>query len=110
MADLTKRILMELPHERAKSKSFTMSLGDLPTRSMRRLTATTKGPGGSTCSPTRRVAITSMVGFPQAYIEWRELPPGLPADRRDMRVNVWRSSGQQEPRRLRSSRLEYHRR
>jgi hypothetical protein len=32
MAYSTKRMIREIPHERAKSKAFTMKLGDLPNK------------------------------------------------------------------------------
>ena len=88
MAYLTKRMIREIPHECAKSKAFTMLLGDLPNMVDAIFDGDHKMPG-------RVLMFANAKGcghidglFPQAHIEWHELPPGLPADWRGMTVNL----------------------
>jgi hypothetical protein len=85
---LTKKTITEIPHERAKSKAFTMKLADLPNMVDAVFDGDRKRPGW-----VHMFANAEGCGhidglFPQARIEWRELPPSLLADWRGMRVNL----------------------
>ena len=89
MAYLTKSAIREIPHDCAKCKAFTMKLADLPNMVDAVFDGDRERPGwvhmfanGKGCNHVDAL-------FPQACIEWRELPlPGLPDDWRGMQVNL----------------------
>ena len=89
MAYLTKKMITEIPHERAKSKAFTMKLGDLPNMVDAIFDGDHKSPGWVHMFANAKGCNHVDALFPQACIEWRELPlPGLPDDWRGMKVNL----------------------
>jgi len=89
MAYLTKGMIREIPHECAKSKAFTMKLGDLPNMVDAIFDGDHKRPGWVHMFANAKGCGNVDGLFPEACIEWRELPlPGLPDDWRGMRVNL----------------------
>jgi hypothetical protein len=88
MAYLTKKMITEIPHESAKSKAFTMKLGDLPNMVDAIFDGDHKIPGWVHMFANAKGCDHVDGLFPQAHIEWHELPPGLPADWRGMTVNL----------------------
>ena len=89
MAYLTKKMITEIPHERAKSKAFTMKLADLPNMVDAVFDGDHKRPGWVHMFANAKGSNHVDALFPQACIEWRELPlPGLPDDWRSMKVNL----------------------
>ena len=88
MACFTKKMIAEIPRECAKSKTFTMKLGDLPKMVDAVFDGDQKMPGWVHMFANAKGCAHVDGLFPQAHIEWRELPPGLPADWRGMRVNL----------------------
>ena len=89
MTRATKKITIEIPHARAKSKAFTMKLGDLPNMVDAVFDGDHKMPGWVHMFANVKGCNHVDALFPQACIEWRELPlPGLPDDWRGMKVNL----------------------
>jgi hypothetical protein len=88
MAYLTKKMITEIPQECAKSRPFTMKLGDLPTMVDAVFDGDHKMPGWVLMFANAKGCAHVDGLFPQAHIEWHELPPGLPADWRGMTVNL----------------------
>ncbi|MGA2311633.1 MAG: hypothetical protein ABSF87_04585 [Xanthobacteraceae bacterium] len=88
MAYLTKKMITEIPRECAKSKTFTMKLGDLPNMVDAVFDGDQKMPGWVLMFANAKGCAHVDGLFPQAHIEWCELPPGLPADWRGMKVNL----------------------
>ena len=89
MTYLTKKMIPEIPHECAKSKAFTMKLGDLPNMVDAVFDGDHKMPGWVHMFANAKGCDHVDALFPQACIEWRELPlPGLPDDWRGMKVNL----------------------
>ena len=87
MTRLTKKMMPEIPHECAKSKAFTMKLADLPSLVDAIFDGDDKMPGWVHMFANVKGCNHVDALFPQACIEWRELPlPGLPDDWADMRV------------------------
>jgi hypothetical protein len=81
-------MIREIPHECAKSKAFTMKLGDLPNMVDAVFDGDHERPGW-----VHMFANVKGCGhvdglFPQAHIEWRELGAGFPADWFSMKVNL----------------------
>jgi hypothetical protein len=88
MTCLTKKMIAEIPQERAKSNAFTIKWGDMPNMVDAVFDGDHKMPGW-----VLMFANTKGCGhvdglFPEAHIEWHELPTGLPDDWRGMRVNL----------------------
>ena len=89
MTCLTKKMITEIPHECAKSKAFTMKLADLPNMVDAIFDGDHKRFGWVHMFANVKGCNHVDALFPQACIEWRELPlPGLPDDWRGMRVNL----------------------
>jgi hypothetical protein len=89
MAYLTKKMITEFPRQCAKSKAFTMKLGDLPNLVDAVFDGHHKMPGWVHMFANAKGCNHVDALFPQACIEWRELPlPGLPDDWRGMQVNL----------------------
>jgi hypothetical protein len=89
MAYLTKKMFTEIPHECAKSKAFTMKLGDLPNMVDAVFDGDHKSPGWVHMFANAKGCAHVDGLFPEAHIEWRELPlPGLPDDWRGIKVNL----------------------
>ena len=89
MACFTKKMIAEIPHESAKSKAFTMKLGDLPNMVDAVFDGDREMPGWVLMFANAKGCGHVDGLFPQACIEWRELPlPGLPDDWRGMKVNL----------------------
>ena len=89
MTRLTKKMMPEIPHECAKSKAFTMKLGDLPNLVDAIFDGDDKMPGWVHMFANVKGCNHVDALFPQACIEWRELPlPGLPDDWCSMKVNL----------------------
>jgi hypothetical protein len=89
MTCFTKKIIAEVPHECAKSKAFTMKLCDLPKMVDAVFDGDHKMPGWVHMFANAKGCDHVDALFPQACIEWRELPlPGLPDDWRGMKVNL----------------------
>ncbi len=88
MACFTKKMIAEIPHECAKSKAFTMKLGDLPNMVDAIFDGDHERPGWVHMFANAKGCDHVDALFPQAHIEWRELPPGLPADWFSMKVNL----------------------
>jgi hypothetical protein len=89
MTCLTKKMMPEIPHECAKSKAFTMKLGDLPNMVDAVFDGDREMPGWVLMFANAKGCGHVDGLFPQACIEWRELPlPGLPDDWRGMKVNL----------------------
>ena len=86
MTYLTKKITTEIPH--GKSKAFTMRLGDLPNMVDAVFDADHKMPGWVLMFANAKGCAHVDGLFPEAQIEWYELPPGLPNDWRGMKVNL----------------------
>ncbi len=96
MACFTKKMIAEIPHECAKSKTFTMKLGDLPNMVDAIFDGDHERPGWVHMFANAKGCDHVDGLFPQAHIEWRELPPGLPADWFSMKVNL-RGAMQADP-------------
>ena len=89
MAYLTKRMIRESPHARAKSKAFTMKLADLSNMVDAIFDGDHKRPGWVHMFANAKGCDHVDALFPEACIEWRELPlPGLPNDWCSMKVNL----------------------
>jgi len=88
MACFTKKMIAEIPHERAKSKAFTMKLGDLPNMVDAIFDGDHERPGWVHMFANAKGCDHVDALFPQAHIEWRELGPGFPADWFSMKVNL----------------------
>jgi hypothetical protein len=88
MAYLTKKMITEIPQECAKSRPFTMKLGDLPTMVDAVFDGDHKVPGWVHMFANVKGCDHIDGLFPEADIEWRELGPGVPADWRSMKVNL----------------------
>ncbi len=88
MAYLTKRMIREIPHECAKSKAFTMKLTDLPNMVDAVFDGDHKRPGWVHMFANAKGCNHVDALFPQAHIEWRELPPGFPDGWHGMKVNL----------------------
>ena len=89
MACFTKKMIAEIPRECAKSKTFTMKLGDLPNMVDAIFDGDHKRYGWVHMFANVKGCNHVDGLFPQAHIAWRELPlPGLPDDWRAMRVNL----------------------
>jgi len=88
MAYLTKKMITEIPHECAKSKAFTMKLGDLPNMVDAIFDGDHERPGWVHMFANAKGCDHVDALFPQAHIEWRELGPGFPADWFSMKVNL----------------------
>jgi len=89
MAYLTKKTITETPYACAKSKAFTMKLGDLPNMVDAIFDGDHKRLGWVHMFANAKGCNHVDALFPQACIEWRELPlPGLPGDWRGMKVNL----------------------
>jgi urease gamma subunit len=86
MTYLTKKITTEILH--GKSKAFTMKLGDLPNMVDAVFDGHHKMPGWVHMFANAKGCDHVDGLFPEAHIEWRELPPGLPNDWRGMQVNL----------------------
>ena len=89
MACFTKKMIAEIPHECAKSKAFTMKLADLPNMVDAIFDGDHKRFGWVHMFANVKGCNLVDALFPQACIEWRELPlPGLPDDWCSMKVNL----------------------
>ncbi len=89
MACFTKKMIAEIPRECAKSKAFTMKLGDLPNMVDAIFDSDHKRFGWVHMFANIKGCNHVDALFPEAHIAWRELPlPGLPDDWRGMRVNL----------------------
>jgi hypothetical protein len=88
MTCLTKKMIREIPYECAKSKAFTMKLGDLPNMVDAVFDGDHKRFGWVHMFANAKGCDHVDGLFPQTHIEWRELPPGLPDDWRGMRVHL----------------------
>ncbi len=87
MAYLTKRMIRKITHESAKSKAFTMKLADLPNMVDAIFDGDHKRFGWVHMFANVKGCNRVDALFPQACIEWRELP-GLPDDWCSMKVNL----------------------
>ena len=81
-------MIAEIPHESAKSKAFTMKLGDLPNMVDAIFDGDHKRFGWVLMFANAKGRDHVDGLFPQAHIAWRELGPGFPADWRGMKVNL----------------------
>jgi len=81
-------MITEIPHECAKSKAFTMKLGDLPNMVDAIFDGDHERPGWVHMFANAKGCDHVDALFPQAHIEWRELGPGFPADWFSMKVNL----------------------
>ena len=89
MTRLTKKMVPEIAHECAKSKAFTMKWADLPNLVDAIFDGDHKRFGWVHMFANVKGCNHVDALFPEACIEWRELPlPGLPDDWRSMRVNL----------------------
>jgi hypothetical protein len=88
MAYLTKKMITEIPQECAKSKAFTMKLGDLPNMVDAVFDGDRKNHGWVLMFANAKGCNHVDALFPQADIPWWQLPPGLPNDWRGMKVNL----------------------
>jgi len=88
MACFTKKMIAEIPHECAKSKAFTMKLGDLPNMVDAIFDGDHERPGWVHMFANAKGCAHVDGLFPEAHIEWRELGPGFPADWHSMKVNL----------------------
>ena len=88
MAYLTKKMITEIPHECAKSKAFTMKLGDLLSMVDAIFDGDHRMPGWVLMFGNAKGCAHVDGLFSEAHIEWRELPPGLPNDWRGVKVNL----------------------
>ena len=88
MAYLTKKMIREIPHEGAKSKAFTMKLGDLPNMVDAVFDGDHKRPGWVQMLANAKGCDHIDDLFPQVQIEWHEVGPGFPANWRGVKVNL----------------------
>jgi hypothetical protein len=88
MAYLTKRMIREIPYECAKSKTFTMKLGDLPNMVDAIFDGDHKRFGWVFMFANAKGCDHVDGLFPQAHIEWRELGPGFPDGWCGINVNL----------------------
>ena len=77
MAYLTKKMITEIPQECAKSRPFTMKLGDLPNMVDAVFDGDHKMPGWVHMFANAKGCDHVDGLFPEAHIEWRELGAGL---------------------------------
>ena len=88
MACFTKKMIAEIPHESAKSKAFTMKLGDLPNMVDAVFDGDQKMPGWVLMFANAKGCAQVDALFPQSRIEWWQLPPGFPDGWHGMKVNL----------------------
>ena len=78
----------QMSKPKVKAKAFTMKLGDLPNMVDAVFDGDRRMPGWVHMFANAKGCDHVDGLFPEAHIEWRVLPPGLPADWRGMRVNM----------------------
>jgi hypothetical protein len=88
MTRLTRKMSAENLQERAKSDAFTIKWGDIPNMVDAVFDGDHKMPGWVLMFANTRGCCHVNGLFPEAHIDWHELPPGLPDDWRGMRVNL----------------------
>ena len=88
MAHLTRRMIGEIPHECAKSKTFTMKLGDLPNMVDAVFDGDHKRPGWLHMFANAEGCDHIDGLFPQVQIEWHGVGPDFPANWRGVKVNL----------------------
>jgi hypothetical protein len=88
MIRLTRKMPAENPQARAKSDAFTIRWGDIPNMVDAVFDGDHKMPGWVLMFANTKGCGHVDALFPEAHIEWHELPPGLPDDWRHMRVNL----------------------